>query len=186
MCVCVCIKTVPSFTANTTSGWTRTLYNSSYVYVVRSHSMSVDLISHFTPQKIFNKSKKRKEEQNDRRASVSVLCNWVLHRKLVPKFLRVHWRNFGLWIFFTLLVFKRYRTPCRCQFSAVMSPTPTGNSLVQIHKNRGGRSAGEGWPLQEGLHLYNGRKRRNQAGFQHLAPANKLPANAKSSHTSVP
>lgn len=31
------------------------------VYVVRSHSMSVDLISHFTPQKIFNKSKKRKE-----------------------------------------------------------------------------------------------------------------------------
>lgn len=45
----------------------------SYVYAVRSHSMSVDLISHFTPQKIFNKSKKRKEEYNDRRASVSVL-----------------------------------------------------------------------------------------------------------------
>lgn len=44
----------------------------SYVYAVRSHSMSVDLISHFTPQKIFNKSKKRKE-YNDRKTSVSVL-----------------------------------------------------------------------------------------------------------------
>lgn len=161
--------------------------NNSYVYVVSSHSMSVDWISHFTPQKIFNKSKKRKEGYNDRRASVSVLWNWVLHRKLVPKFLRVHWRNFDLLTFFTLLVFKRYRTtPCRCQFETVTSPSPTGNSLVQIRKNRGGRSAGEGLPLQEGLHLYNGRKRRNQARFQHLAPANKLPANAKSSHTSVP
>lgn len=59
--VCGCIKTVPSFTANTTSGWTRTLYSNSYVYVVRSHSMSVDLVSRFTPQKIFNKSKKGKK-----------------------------------------------------------------------------------------------------------------------------
>lgn len=34
----------------------------SYVYVVRSHSMSVDLISHFTAQKIFNKSKRKKKK----------------------------------------------------------------------------------------------------------------------------
>lgn len=38
----------------------------SYVYVVRSHSMSVDLISHFTPQKIFNKSKRKKEKEKNR------------------------------------------------------------------------------------------------------------------------
>lgn len=129
--------------------------NNSYVYVVSSHSMSVDWISHFTPQKIFNKSKKRKEGYNDRRASVSVLWNWVLHRKLVPKFLRVHWRNFVLLTFFTLLVFKRYRTtPCRCQFETVTSPSPTGNSLVQIRKNGrkerwgGPATSGEAPPLQ--------------------------------------
>lgn len=77
--------------------------------------MSVDLISHFTPQKIFNKSKKRKE-YNDRRASVSVLWNWVPHRKLVPKFLRVHWRNQFANVSHPFSV-QRYRTtPCRCQF----------------------------------------------------------------------
>lgn len=31
------------------------------MYVARSHSMSVDLVSHFTPQEIFNKSKKGKK-----------------------------------------------------------------------------------------------------------------------------
>uniref|UniRef100_A0A8C8X0L2 Uncharacterized protein n=1 Tax=Panthera leo TaxID=9689 RepID=A0A8C8X0L2_PANLE len=79
-----------------------------------------------------------------------------------------------------------YTDQNQMRFSTVTSPSPTGNSLVQIHKNGGGRSAGEGLSLQEGLRLYNGRKRKNQAGLQHLAPANKLPANAKSSHTSVP
>lgn len=41
----------------------------SYVYVVRSHSMSVDLISHFTPQKIFNKSKRKKKKKKGGQSS---------------------------------------------------------------------------------------------------------------------
>ena len=60
--VYVRIKTVPSFTATQRLGGHELITTNSYVYVVRSHSISVDLISHFTPQKIFNKSKKRKEE----------------------------------------------------------------------------------------------------------------------------
>lgn len=39
---------------------------------------------------------------------------------------------------------------------------------------------GEGLSPQEGLPFSSGRKRGNEAGLQHLAPANKLPANGNS------
>lgn len=60
----------------------------SYVYVVRSHSMSVDVISHFTPQKIFNKSKRKKKK--NRAEVLPWVSVWSPQRKLVPEFRRVH------------------------------------------------------------------------------------------------
>lgn len=62
----VCRKTVPCSLPTRRLGGHELVTTDSHVDVVRSHSMSVDLISHFTPQKIFNKSKKK--EYNDRRA----------------------------------------------------------------------------------------------------------------------
>lgn len=55
----VCIKPCPCLLPTRLDA---VITTNSYVYVVRSHSMSVDLISHFTPQKIFNKSKRHKIE----------------------------------------------------------------------------------------------------------------------------
>lgn len=65
-----------------------TLYNNPYVYVARSHSMSVDLRSHFTPQKIFNKSKKGKNIRTEELCLSSLKLS--PHWKLIPTFLRVH------------------------------------------------------------------------------------------------
>lgn len=88
----------------------------------------------------------------------SPIGNWS------QKFLRVHWGNQFANVFHPFSV-QRYRTtPCPCQFKQSHLRPPKVNSLVQIHKNGGGRSAGEGLSLQEGLHLSNGRKRRNHTG----------------------
>lgn len=72
----------------------------SYVYVVRSHSMSVDVISHFTPQKIFNKSKRKKEKEKNRADEMfgPRSLKWSPRGKLAPKF----WGS----LIFDRLVFK--------------------------------------------------------------------------------
>jgi hypothetical protein len=50
--------------------------------------MSVDVISHFTPQKIFNKSKRKKKK--NRAEVLPWVSVWSPQRKLVPEFRRVH------------------------------------------------------------------------------------------------
>lgn len=59
----------------------------SYVYVVRSHSMSVDLISHFTPQKIFNKSERKKEKKRIGQTFCPKSLKWRTPEETGPKVL---------------------------------------------------------------------------------------------------
>lgn len=59
----------------------------SYVYVVRSHSMSVDLISHFTPQKIFNKSKRKKKKKKGGQKFCPRSLKWSPPEETGPKVL---------------------------------------------------------------------------------------------------
>lgn len=97
--------------------------------------MSVDLISHFTPQKIFNKSKRRKRKKKKKRTELlsqvsemeSPTGNWSQsfggslkkHRSAFPHSLSVGRRRAG---------------PCCLQLISQLRCSPRGNSLARSVK----------------------------------------------------
>lgn len=114
-------KTVSLLTANTVG---HGHYNKFLCVCCKKSFMSVDLISHFTPQKIFNKSKRKKKKRLEGQNSCPRSLKWSPPKETGPKVLEGSLKKLPFVFSHPFSVQRSRTSPCCLELNKSALPLP--------------------------------------------------------------